>query len=685
MSSVNGNYDSSQYLQSLQQHYLEADEEIELERKRNRELTQEQVETLDRKSRENLRRLEEKTGDALNDSKEASQEVIHQQRERLMAEVAEAKAKLYDKQGRTSNPEVATYKKLLENSQKEVEKIRERANQQTRHIEGYFEDRAEETAKRNSNKLESALTESSQKASETIQRISHEQKEISRDAIAQNRKIVEKMAEERVNENDFNQRFVRQSVNEAKEIAEARIKKSDEYAQHIMRDENKSRHDNAEGVAAKMRAEHTVESDKLRQDIRDLVEAEKHYMKDRAQATRDAIKDFEPVFRAREASLQSGYQAQLDKAKQDANDHETRLARERLEDMRAKDRYFAGLISQQTENNRLSEQELQQTFQRDRNLLERMAKEERDRSNLRSAGIVRDLSEQREQSLNQQARAYQDTIARYRQQADDQIRNLETELARKTAPGDKTLISPAAEEDLRKKMSTEYDRKLLVEQNRSKNREDAFRESSQDKLHSEIKLRQNQLTEANQKATRERFQERGDLMTLLTETKLSSDAALKNAESEHSRQMDLAQRNQAMQSESMRDQYEELLRAQADEAGQKMDQLRQQSSFESKLMARQFATRQTELIREYERKLNDIRAEFKDELNATKVDAERQMRENDRKNKYSLQEQARAYEQRITVLENQAEERLRVVAQNYDEDLNKIRRTNAEILRNRKS
>jgi hypothetical protein len=400
---------------------------------------------------------------------------------------------------------------------------------------------------------------------------------------------------------------------------------------------------------------------------------------------KDAIKDFEPVYRAREASLQSGYQDQLDKAKQDATSHEQRLARERLEDMRSKDRYFAGLISNQTENNRVREQELQQTFQRDRGLLERMAKDERDRSNLRSAGIVRDLTEQRDQSLNQQARAYQDTIGRYRQQADDQIRNLESELARKSAPGDKTLISPAAEEDLRKKMSVDFEKKLAVEQNRAKTREDALRETSTDKLHSEVKLRQNQLTDANQRATRERFQERGDLLTLLTETKLAADSSMKDAENQHARQMELAQRTQAQSAESIKDQYEELLRTQSDEAAQRMDQQRQQSAFESKLTARQFATRQTELIREYERKLNDMRSEFKDELNSTKVSAERLIRENDRKNKYTLQEQARSYEQRIEVLENQHEERIRVVAQNYDEDLNKIRRTNAEILRNKKS
>jgi hypothetical protein len=685
MSSVNGSYETGQYMQSLQKHYSEADEDLATERKRNRELTQEQIESIEKKSRENQRRLEEKIADALNASKETSQEEYHLQRERLMAEIAEAKAKLYDKQGRSQNPEVATYRKLLANSQKEVTRTKEAADQRLRNLEDYYSERETENAESNSQKLERALTESSHRANKTIQRVAAEQKEISRDLIEQQRDSIERLTQDRIKEKEFGQRFVQKAVQQANDIADARMKKADQYAEKAMHDENKSRHDDAEVVAKKMRVEHQRETDKLRQDIRDLVEAEKHYVKDRAQATQDAIRDFEPVFRAREASIQKGYEDQLDKAKIDASSHETRLARERLEDMREKDRYFSGLISQQTENNQLREKEIQQTFQRDRALLERMAKDERDRSNERSATLVRDLTDQREHALNQQARAYQDTIARYRQQADDQVRSLEGELQRKTAPGDKTLISPAAEEDLRKKMTAEYDRKLTAEQNRAKNREEALREAAQDKLRAEIKTRQSQVTEVNQKSTRERFQERGDLLTLLTETKMTGDANLQIAQNEHSRQLELTHRNQAQQSENLRAQYEEILRAQSDESAQKMDQLRQQTSFESKMMARQFATRQTELIREYERKLNDTRAEFKAELNATKVDAERQIRENDRKNRYTLQEQARSYEERIATMETQHEERLRVVAQNYDEDLNKIRRTNAEILRNRKS
>jgi|GEM_PF-4053048 len=683
MSSISGS-DNGAYFQSLQNHYLEADEDLETERKRLRELTYEQLDTIERKSLENYEKLREKTNDSLLEAKETAAEESRMQRDRLMAEVSEAKAKLYDKQGRSQNPEVATYKKLLENSQKEVQATRDRANEQMSNLETYFSDRAEETAQENSDRMYSALTESNRQTAETIERVSAEQKAYSHDAIDKHRKTVERMAMERLNEREFNERFVKQSVDEAKGIADARVKKAHEYAETRMRDENKSRHDDAEKIAATMRVGHARETDQLRQDLIDLVEASKQYTKDKAQATSDAIRDFEPVYRARESSIQSGYEAQLDKAKQDANDHESRLAREKMQDLREKDRYFSGLISNQIETSRLREQEIQQTFQRDRNQLEQMAKDERDRSNQRSAGIVRDLNQQRDQSLSQQAKSYQETIARYREQSDDQVRTLEAELARKTAPGDKTLISPAAEEDLRRRMHAEFEKKLSAEQQRGNDREESLREASQKKLTAEIKNREAQVTEVNQRSTRERYQERGDLMTLLTETKLAADTQVKNAEYEHNRQVELLSRSHSQQVDSLKGQYDELMRTQADEAASRLDQQRQEKEFESKLVSRQYATRQTELIREYERKMNDMRSEFKDELHATKAEAERLVRETERKNKYAMQEQARSYEQRIAVMENQHEERMRVVAQNYDEDLSKIRRTNAEILRSKK-
>jgi hypothetical protein len=107
---------------------------------------------------------------------------------------------------------------------------------------------------------------------------------------------------------------------------------------------------------------------------------------------------------------------------------------------------------------------------------------------------------------------------------------------------------------------------------------------------------------------------------------------------------------------------------------------RQQARFEQKMAQRGFADKQNELIRDYERKLADMKVENNSVMDEVKQEADRNVRENSRMAKMAFDDQARAYEQKIAALEYQQKERERYLAENYQEDLEKLRRSNALLI-----
>jgi hypothetical protein len=82
--------------------------------------------------------------------------------------------------------------------------------------------------------------------------------------------------------------------------------------------------------------------------------------------------------------------------------------------------------------------------------------------------------------------------------------------------------------------------------------------------------------------------------------------------------------------------------------------------------------------------LSDQKAEFEGVIDELKTQSQLALRENDRKNRQSLDEQARTYEQRLAQAEYQYKERERYTVQNYQEQLEKAQRSNA-LLAKKKS
>jgi hypothetical protein len=95
---------------------------------------------------------------------------------------------------------------------------------------------------------------------------------------------------------------------------------------------------------------------------------------------------------------------------------------------------------------------------------------------------------------------------------------------------------------------------------------------------------------------------------------------------------------------------------------------------------RTFVQQQNEIIRQYDRKLTDQKLQYEAQLEQIKSETAKTTRDAERQTKQALEEQARSYVQRIAQLEMTHKEREKRVSENYEDSLEKMKRSNALLI-----
>ena len=126
--------------------------------------------------------------------------------------------------------------------------------------------------------------------------------------------------------------------------------------------------------------------------------------------------------------------------------------------------------------------------------------------------------------------------------------------------------------------------------------------------------------------------------------------------------------------------YEDVIQDLKNDANARIASMRQDYEFNSKMAQKAFSARQNELIREYEKKLADQKSESDVQIADLKSALAVSQREADRRTRQALEEQSKGYEQRIAQNEFQTKERERVISQNYQDELEKVKRSNALLI-----
>lgn len=374
------------------------------------------------------------------------------------------------------------------------------------------------------------------------------------------------------------------------------------------------------------------------------------------------------------------YDTQIEKLKQSherAERHRENVGEEML---REKEIEAADLISRANLEQHNDKKRLEKYFDGEVQRIKARAEIEKEESAQRLDKRIQEADKSRDESLKKQTLTFQETLKRQRIQDQDKIDRLQNALNYRAESPEASDITSAAEIKIRDSMHEEYAK--ILQQERDKNDQNLGKLREQYELDTanstyETKKRE---TAIRRESLNERQEERRSLQDVIDETEEQSKRTLHQKDIDFERQIDKITRANARTLERQAKEYEEIIANQQRDAAQRLSAVQQEANFSAKMAQRAFAARQNDIIRDFDKRLADQKSEYEIKLDDMKSQLEQQQRELEHRHKELLDGQARGYEQRLAQAEVQYKERERYLKASYQDQLEKVKRTNALLI-----
>jgi hypothetical protein len=625
-------------------------------------------------------RREEQLDRTIANVKSNANETIAQEREIANAEIKRMKKEGYDRLGRSHGVEADVLKDQLASQEKahraEVKQLKSAYEDAT---DGYSE-RAQEMHREQQEKIDQQLRDTHDRLTAAYE----ERSEANREEL---REMHEK-SDEKINsvEREKQQELVTERRHTLKAIED--MERAHKHATQQTEKSNEKKwvgreqmHDHELTDAVHLTNEtHVRENRQLRDKVTEILDHERRYGKDASQARSDAYRELEDEQRTQTRIMQDSYIRKIDKLHQQAKDADSYFAHLQDKTLKEKDTHFAKVISDQNRTEHLNRKDLQESFTKERDALELRRQREADASGQRLDQALAHSSADREKALYNQARAYQTTMANQKTSDGERIASLEREIQRRSTSSDSSDISPAAEEAVRNSVSQELYKAFDEEKNRNRRSEDHIQRNYRDRLEATVRHAEERETKLSRSGASETHRLLQDAQNQMEETEYQKQQALVSMRVEQDRQQESFSRTYGQSLEKQRHEYEQIIHTLREDASNRLDAQRQENEFASRMTHRTFAQRQNELIREYDRKLADQKLQYEAQLEGVKSEAAKTIRDSERQTKQALEDQSRSYDQRIAQLEMTNKEREKRISENYEDSLEKLKRSNALLI-----
>lgn len=482
---------------------------------------------------------------------------------------------------------------------------------------------------------------------------------------------------ERLNEQNESRRRTETVIDDAKRDMDNLKSHSERATEQRLTKDGDSAKRRAEENAKAQRESGTNQTRELRAQVRDLLSSENLYMKERGQGKVDAVREYEDENRAQARRVDEAHAQEVKKLQIQAeavDSHNTENAESNLHE---RDTYFTNLLAKKAAESREDQQAISQRYEAAFKEAEIRGRKERQYAQDRIEQTSRNASEDRATALQNQALVYQKNIETQRQLDKDAVSILQKELNQKNAPAEETDISPAVENVVRRSIVKQYEKSLNAEIERNQRANDAIKRTSAERFQTVESEHKSQLTMQNMAHQAEKHQNEARFIDHVTDTEASKNQVLRTAHQDNERELEIMARAYSQSTQRQRNDYDVIVQTLRDDASSRVNTVRQEAEFAMKTQHRATAVRENELIRGYEKKLADQKTEYETRLDDVKIEAAQKLRELERRDKQIYDDQGRAYDQRISQLEAQQKERERIVTQNFEDQLDKVKRSNA--------
>jgi len=429
--------------------------------------------------------------------------------------------------------------------------------------------------------------------------------------------------------------------------------------------------------AEQLRDSHAAETANYREQLRQLGNVERNARKDYQSGRSDAMKDYSAEVSADQKRIGETYKRDVKNYKDALQIQDDYYSHLNDSNLREKDAYWAAAVNQEMSLHHDETKELARNFDIDRKQMEMSAAQEKKQGEHSREMTAQDLNEKSQRVAEQQLAVYQEELARQKEDKNSVIAHLSADVHNRSSSDDISLISPAAERKLRENISSSYETRALANENRDRDARDHLQESSAANLKSTVD-EQHALRAGSERAHHlEQQRERKELQGTITDTEYQKNVQLREKDQTNQHFVDKLGRTFARTQDKQRGEYEEILAATRQESQISKQDLRQQMEFQARMSQRAFAQKQNEIIRDYEKKLSDQKADADLALQSMREMGDQKVREVETKTRHEAEDMNRATEQRIAQLEAGHAERERMITRNYEDEMDKLKRSNA--------
>lgn len=663
----------------------ELEEDTKAQQKRNAKKQEEAEAKLKKSYDDALAETRREHEDTVNNLRKNYQGTADWERNNSRAELEKQRQATYDRFGRANALENGPVKQQLAEEIRAHEVTRDVGRKQLQAIEDALVRRHQSQLEKQQTDAENSLERTQSSLNEAFERRAKGLKDDFENHAETLRNRFEIIDRERNQEFNFERKRMERDLSQQTANFDREATRLEDL--HERRSDKQARGASEATEKAVFNAKSSTDRDnaRLRREMSALQDSETRLQETHAKAREDEIRGQEEETRARERLIGESYGREIAQLKRSAKEADAHFARLQSEALKDKDQHFAQVIRRQAQENADQSHEREKEFGRAFNELRQQQQRQERVESKRAEQTLQAAEGAGAKALEQQAEAGRQTLARQKRSDAQTISGLEKSLQeRKTSSRPSEVLSPSAEKAIRDSILAEQQKVTDEDIARNRKAVDSIQRSYStwlDEAQRDAETRQSAQSRA---FAAEKFELQKSLVDQDRQNGMSHEEALKNMNYETERQKEAMGRSYAHSLDRTQRHYEGIIAEMRDDANSKIAAVRQQAEFDSKMANRASITRQNELIREYDKKLIEQKSAYQLQLDELKVQTANQVRDSEKRSKLLTDEQARNFEQRIAQVEAQHKERERALVEKYEEELDKVRRSNA-LLASKKS
>jgi hypothetical protein len=343
--------------------------------------------------------------------------------------------------------------------------------------------------------------------------------------------------------------------------------------------------------------------------------------------------------------------------------------------LREKDEFLAGTLSKQNLENRQSLNDLSHIYSTQIDQLNQEKKAQDQAAAVRLQSTVQDDHDRLQDTMKKQADTHEMDRQHVSSLNDSRFKTLEDDFKIKTHLTHVDEVPPELEHKIREGVINQYEKNLNSEIDRNRTNHERLAEQYGSNYRKALEEATDRETQIRQQNALEKTRDRSQFFDTLTTTQHEADAKSRDKDANYQLQVDKLQRKFAYAMERQRHEYESIIDVMRSDNEAKLQSIREDDNKESKLTIKSLSEKQSEILRDYDRRLSEQREQYEYVIDDLKTQMKAENHEIEHRSKQEIEVQAKSYEQKIAQLAEQNKEHERYISQAYQEQLEKLRRS----------